>query len=47
MIGYDDVVGAFVVQDSRGPDFGRGGQWYLLYAAVRSAMLTEAFEITD
>lgn len=45
VIGYEDAAGAFVIQDSRGPAFGRGGQWYLPYSATRSSLLLEAYEI--
>ena len=45
VIGYSDRVQAFVIQDSRGTDFGQGGQWYLPYSATRSNLILEAIEI--
>jgi hypothetical protein len=31
LLGYSDAQTAFIVQDSRGPEFALGGQWWLKY----------------
>lgn len=45
VIGYERATARFIVQDSRGRDFGKGGQWYLAARRCDSRMIYEAFEI--
>ena len=45
IIGYFDEVKSFVVQDSRGTSFGRGGQWLLPVSHASSKLVESVFEI--
>lgn len=46
VLGYDDGPRHFIVQDSRGPGFGAGGQWFLPYDTARSSnRITAAYRI--
>ena len=46
-LGYEDSARRFVVQDSRGPAFGLGGQWYLPYRNCVSNSIEAAYEIRE
>lgn len=43
ILGYRDSERAFIVQDSRGEDFGLGGQWWMSYSFAASAFVQEAY----
>ena len=45
IIGYDASTNRFIVQDSKGSDFGAGGQWYLRAEDCNSPMIYEAFAL--
>jgi hypothetical protein len=47
ILGYSDAKHSFIVQDSRGPDFALGGQWWLSYFNLTSApaLVFQAFAI--
>jgi len=45
ILGTDERRRAFIVQDSQGPDFGRGGQWYLLFRDVAGSAIDRSFTL--
>jgi hypothetical protein len=45
IVGYDDNQPAFVVQDSRGAGFGRGGSWLLPYRLMDSPLIYETWAL--
>jgi hypothetical protein len=45
VLGYDDAESAFIVQDSRGQEFGRGGQWFFDYDGLDSPLVYAAYGI--
>ena len=45
ILGYDDAKSAFIVQDSQGPDWFMGGQWYMPYAYAQSGFVYRAYSL--
>ena len=45
ILGYDDSKASFVVQDSQGPDWFMGGQWYMPYAYAQSGFVYRAYSL--
>jgi hypothetical protein len=45
VIGYEDAQQAFIVQDSRGPGFAIGGQWWLPYDVALTRLVRQAFAL--
>jgi hypothetical protein len=43
ILGYREGKGAFVAQDSRGPEWFLGGQWYMPYAFAQSEFVVESY----
>lgn len=43
ILGYRDSEQAFVVQDSRGPEWFSGGQWWMPYAFAQSGFVYRAY----
>jgi C1A family cysteine protease len=43
ILGYRDSEHAFIVQDSRGPDWFLGGQWWMPYAFAESGFVYRAY----
>jgi hypothetical protein len=46
VVGYRNTDAVFVVQDSRGPSFGLGGQWFLPYDLLDSPFVVSAFALS-
>jgi len=44
-LGTSESNAAFIVQDSRGPTFGRGGQWYLKYDMTIGSAIDAAYTL--
>jgi hypothetical protein len=47
IIGFFRESSSFVVQDSRGPEFGRGGQWLLPFTTAISGLIHSVYEIGE
>jgi hypothetical protein len=45
ILGTSEAKAAFIVQDSRGPTFGRGGQWYLKYDLTLGSGISGAYAL--
>jgi hypothetical protein len=45
ILGYRDSEQAFVVHDSRGPDWFLGGQWWMPYSFAESGFVDRAFSL--
>jgi len=45
VLGYRESESSFLVQDSRGPAFGIGGQWWLPYDVVESSVIEQAYAV--
>jgi hypothetical protein len=45
VLGASQADGAFVVQDSRGPQFGAGGQWLLAYDRASGTAIDSSFTL--
>lgn len=45
ILGYRDSEQAFVVQDSRGPEWFQGGQWLMPYAFAQSGFVYKAYAL--
>jgi hypothetical protein len=45
VIGYDDAEHSFIVQDSRGPDWFIGGQWWMPYSFAASGFVYKAYAL--
>jgi hypothetical protein len=42
-LGYNDELEAFLIKDSRGMDFGRGGFWEMPYSVMQTRIIHEAW----
>lgn len=45
ILGYRDREQAFIVQDSRGPDWFLGGQWWMPYSFAESSFVFKAYSL--
>lgn len=47
VLGYSDAEASFIIQDSRGPDWAQGGQWWLPYSILASptTIVFQAFAV--
>ena len=45
VLGFDEQAQNFIVQDSRGPEFALGGQWFLPSTAVGSQLIEASYSV--